>query len=67
MKENSAQINLSKIVPTNTNVRHFIHHKKILTSQPPRGSPLAASNPAEIIVKSGAYSEAVIEEDNKKQ
>lgn len=31
---------------------------KILTSQPPRGSPLAASNPADIMVKSGANSEA---------
>lgn len=31
---------------------------KILTSQHPRGSPLAASNPADIMVKSGANSEA---------
>ena len=31
---------------------------KVLTSQQPRGSPLAASNPADIMVKSGANSEA---------
>lgn len=32
--------------------------KRILTSQHPRGSPLAASNPADMMVKSGANSEA---------
>lgn len=32
--------------------------RKILTSQQPRGSPLAASNPAEMIVKSGLKSKA---------
>lgn len=33
--------------------------RRILTSQHPRGSPLAASNPADMMVKSGANSEAV--------
>lgn len=33
---------------------------KILTSQHPRGSPLAASNPADMMVKSGANSVAAI-------
>lgn len=28
----------------------------VLTSQPPSGSPLAASNPADIIIKSGTNS-----------
>lgn len=32
--------------------------KEVLTSQHPRGSPLAASNPADMMVKSGANSEA---------
>lgn len=31
---------------------------EILTSQHPRGSPLAASNPADMMVKSGANAEA---------
>ena len=31
---------------------------KVHTSQAPRGSPLAASNPADIMVKSGAKAEA---------
>lgn len=36
---------------------------RIFTSQQPRGSPRAASNPADMIVKSGAYSKAEILED----
>lgn len=33
---------------------------KRLTSQHPKGSPLAASNPADMMVRSGANSEAAI-------
>ena len=43
------------------NVNKKTHvNKKILTSQQPKGSPLAASNPADMIVKSGSNSEAEI-------
>ena len=38
----------------------FQSNSKKLTSQHPRGSPLAASNPADIMVKSGANSVAEI-------
>ena len=42
-------------------LRKMLIHKgelKVHTSQAPRGSPLAASNPADIMVKSGAKAEA---------